>query len=266
VVSTLAGPAASLLNPEGIAVDTGGNVYVADTGNHTIRKITPEGIVSTLAGSAGQSGTANGAGDVARFNQPTGVAVDASGNVFVADMNNHAIRKITPSGDVTTLAGSIGNPGDLNGTGTGAYFNYPHGLSVDGSGNLYVADSGNNMIRIVSSTGVVTRLAGVSGKAGSSDDLNASALFYWPVATALDASGNVYVADKDSNAIRKITTEAITGHVTTIVGLAGKKFNATGALPASIDVPSGVAVDPTTTTGLRLFISVPGAILKVSID
>jgi len=142
------GTAASFSYPYGVAVDGSGNVYVAE-GNHLIRKITPAGVVTTLAGSS--QGSANGTGTAASFNRPYGVAVDGSGNVYVADLSNHLIRKITPAGVVTTLAGS-GSLGAANGTGTAASFSYPNGVAVDGSGNVYVADQGNHLIRKIATT------------------------------------------------------------------------------------------------------------------
>jgi sugar lactone lactonase YvrE len=123
------------------------NVYVADEGNHTIRKITPSGDVTTLAGLARTSGTANGAGSNARFNIPRGIAVDESGTVYVADQGNATIRKITPEGMVSTWAGRAGATGIANGSGANARFTYPEGLAVDNAGNVYVGDWGNDNVR-----------------------------------------------------------------------------------------------------------------------
>ena len=187
VVSTLAGSgtsgytdgtgtSAKFSYPTGVAVDGAGNVYVADLFNHRIRKITTSGVVSTLAGSA--SGYADGTGTSAQFSYPTGVAVDGAGNVYVADYNNHRIRKITTSGVVSTLAGS-GTPGYTDGTGTSAKFSSPTGVAVDGAGNVYVADYNNHRIRKITTSGVVSTLAG-SGKAGYTDGTGTSAKFYYP--------------------------------------------------------------------------------------
>ncbi len=160
VVTTLAGTAGSsgsadgtgatarFNEPFGVAVDGAGNVFVADTWNHTIRKITPTGVVTTLAGTAGfVEGSADGTGAAARFNEPYGVAVDGAGNVFVADTDNNTIRKITPSGVVTTLAGTAGSSGSTDGTGAAARFYWPEGVAVDGAGNVFVADAVNYTIR-----------------------------------------------------------------------------------------------------------------------
>ncbi|MFT4617478.1 MAG: sugar lactone lactonase YvrE, partial [Ilumatobacter sp.] len=124
-----------------------GNVYVADTGNQLIRKITSAGVVTTLAGTAGATGSADGTGAAARFDSPSGVAVDGSGNVYVADTGNQLIRKITSAGVVTTLAGTAGATGSADGTGAAASFDFPFGVAVDGSGNVYVADAINHLIR-----------------------------------------------------------------------------------------------------------------------
>jgi streptogramin lyase len=229
--------AASFGFPTGVAVDTAGNVYVADNGNNLIRKISPLGAVSTLAGS-GTAGSANGTGMAASFNFPNGVAVDAQGNVYVADVGNNMIRKISPLGAVSTLAGS-GSLGSENGRGMAASFKGPYGVAVDAAGNVYVADAGNNMIRKISPLGVVSTLAG-SGFAGSANGTGTVASFDQPYGVALDAAGNVYVADAGNNMIRKISP---LGAVSTLAG-SGTAGSANGrGLAASFDFPTGVAVD-----------------------
>jgi len=142
------GSAARFNLPKGVATDSAGNIYVADADNSTIRKITPAGVVTTLAGSAGLSGSADGTGSAARFNLPKGVATDSAGNVYVADGDNHTIRKITPAGVVTTLAGSAGQSGIADGTGSAARFSGPQGVATDSRGNVFVADTFNNKIRV----------------------------------------------------------------------------------------------------------------------
>jgi len=139
------GATAQFSSPVGVAVDGSGNVYVADVSNNRIRKITPAGEVTTLAGT-GTPGFADGPGATAQFNSPFGVAIDVSGNVYVGDQFNHSIRKITPAGDVSTLAGD-GTSGFVDGPGASAQFNSPFGVAVDGSGNVYVADQNNHRIR-----------------------------------------------------------------------------------------------------------------------
>jgi len=239
-VSTFAGSgpgtASSIGNPIGLAFDTSGNLYVADEGTNMIKKITPSGLVSTLAGSS-TSGSSNGKGTAASFFEPSGVTVDDSGNVYVADSYNYMIRKITPGGLVTTLAGS-GFPGSTNGQGTAASFNFPTGVVVDASGNVYVTDSGNNEIRKITPGGLVTVFAG-STTSGHSDGQGSSASFNNPRDIVIDEAGSLYVADTNNDIIRKITS---TGLVSTI--LAGTFWSTDGqGIAASLSGPKGVAID-----------------------
>jgi sugar lactone lactonase YvrE len=213
VVSTLAGSgaqgsadgigaAASFYNAIGLAADGAGNVYVADIYNQRIRKVTPAGVVSTLAGSlTGLTGHVDALGTAARFRSPQGVAVDSSGNVYVGDTHNYAIRKITPLGMVSTLAGT-GVSGHLDGPGNIAQFELPWGLTVDGSGNLYVADK--NYIRKITPAGVVTTFAGTGGNGFADGPALTVAQFGTPPGVAVDSSGNLYVADTNNQCIRKI--------------------------------------------------------------
>lgn len=194
------GPAAQFYFPKGIALDAAGNLYVADDINHRIRKVTPAGTVTTLAG--GTLGNTDGIGTTARFEQPTGVAVDAAGNVYVADSKNSRIRKITPSGTVSTLAGSSG--GIADGIGTAARFNEPVGVAVDAAGNVFVADNDNERIRKVAPNGTVTTIAGSGGFGGFADGTATVARFSSPSGVAVDASGTIYVADRQNHRIRKI--------------------------------------------------------------
>jgi len=224
----------------GVATDSAGNVYVADS-NNTIRKITPAGAVSTLAGTPGVAGNADGTGVAARFNSPRGVATDSAGNVYVADSNNNTIRKITPAGAVSTLAGTAGVGGSADDTGAAARFYFPEGVATDSAGNVYVADSNNNTIRKITPAGVVTTLAGTAGVTGSTDATGAAASFNRPVGVATDSAGNVYVADSFNDTIRKITPA---GAVSTLAGTADVtgSTDATGAA-ASFNFPQGVATD-----------------------
>ncbi|WP_217361913.1 NHL repeat-containing protein [Paraburkholderia agricolaris] len=232
-----AGNDASFNAPAGVALDSSGNVYVADFGNNEIRKITPAGLVSTFAGS-GALGSANGMGNTASFNHPGGVAVDANDNVYVADLGNNEIRKITAAGVVSTLAGST-TPGHADGMGSSASFNSPWGVAVDASGNIYVADVENEEIRKITPAGLVSTFAG-SLSAGSLDGTGSTALFAGPRGIAIDRSGNLYVADSSNNEIRKITPAGV---VSTLAGStrSGSADGTGGA--ASFSDPNGVAVD-----------------------
>jgi sugar lactone lactonase YvrE len=248
IVSTLAGSgvagqgnglgiAASFNQPVGLALDSNSNVYVADTQNHLIRKITPGGLVSTFAGS-GARGSANGIGSAASFNFPCGVAVDLNGNVYIADESNHVIRKITPDGSVSTVAGS-GIVGRADGQGTAASFNNPTGVAVDAVGYLYVADRDNHLIRKITPTGLVSTLAG-SGANGSANGLGAAASFSYPPRLTLDLSGNILVADAGNHLIRKVTPAGV---VTTLAGTGGLGQVNGAANIATFRNPRGIAVD-----------------------
>ncbi len=215
------GSAARFKDPEGVAVDGAGNVYVADAGNDTIRKITPAGVVTTLAGSPGQAGSADGTtGSAARFDSPEGVAVDSKGNIYVADTGNDTIRMITPAGVVTTLAGTPGQAGSIDGAGSAARFNSPEGVAVDSVGNIYVADTGNDTIRMMMPGRPYTTMTwGTAGKPGSADGPGIDALFNRPEGVAVDSAGNVYVADTGNDTIRMITASAMmVGETTTLAG------------------------------------------------
>jgi hypothetical protein len=227
--------------PATLDVDTDGNVYVADYNNHTIRKVTPAGVVTTLAGLAGTAGTDDGTGIAAQFNTPIGVAVDSANNVYVGDSQNHTIRKITPAGEVTTLAGSAGQPGGVDGTGNAARFNDPHHVRVDSADNLYVADTDNHTIRKVTPAGVVTTLAGTAGQAGSADGHASVARFNYPTGVFVTTNGNVYVADDINNTIRRITPNGV---VSTLAGLRLQAGSVNGiGSTARFEGPKSVAVD-----------------------
>jgi sugar lactone lactonase YvrE len=283
----------SFNNPTGVAIDASGNLYVADYGNNLIREITPAGVVSTFAGS-GNVGTLDATGLLASFNEPAGITIDAYGNLFVSDAGSDLIRKISPAGVVVTIAGSD-STGFVNGMGLTSTFFTPLGLTVDANDNVYVADAGNNMIRKITSAGMVSTFAGVSdtttfttappslivnptgvvidgagnvyvanylannillinpagtvsilagsntGTPGSANGPVGSATFYLPNSIALDAQHNLYISDGVNNLIRKITPG---GLVSTFAG-----SGAAGALDsvgtaASFNGPAGLAVDP----------------------
>ncbi|MCC3159229.1 hypothetical protein LJ737_18450 [Hymenobacter sp. 15J16-1T3B] len=236
------GPAARLFNPVGVALDAQGTLYVADTGNNAIRKITPEGVVSTLAGAAGSPSTADGVGPAARFNQPHALAVDAAGNVFVADTYNHTVRRISPAGAVTTLAGSPKRIGSLDGPGAAANFRYPYGIAVEASGTLYVADNGNMTVRRIGPDGTVSTLAGAVRKFGNADGAGPEARFMAPSGVALAADGTLYVADAAGMVVRRIGAG---GQVSTLAGDANSPGSADGpAAAARFKSPLGLAVGP----------------------
>jgi sugar lactone lactonase YvrE len=198
------GAKAQFNQPCGLASDAAGNLYVADTNNHAIRKITNTGAVTTLAGN-GTAGYTDGTGSAARFTAPWGVAVDSNGNVFVADSGNHRIRRITPTGVVTTVAGS-GVAGYADGVGTRAAFNNPSGVAVRGDGTLFVADTDNHRIRRIAPDGTVTSLAG-DGAPGLRDSFNeplSNAQFSRPYGVAVASANALFVADTFNSLIRKV--------------------------------------------------------------
>lgn len=234
------GTNATFFWPSGLARDGAGNVYVADAGNHTVRKVTPAGAVSTLAGSAGASGSADGAGGQARFSGPSDVACDLGGNAYVADRGNHVIRRVSPSGAVTTLAGAAGKSGRADGVGEAARFNNPSGVAVDALGNVYVADTGSQTVRKIVPGGEVTTLAGCPGVRGSADGRGAVARFNGPSDVEADEAGNVYVVDRDNHLIRRLAPD---GTVTTLGGLANAMTCADGlGVAARFAQPSGLAI------------------------
>jgi uncharacterized protein YjiK len=197
--------------------------------------------VSTIAGSPGDVGSADGQGLSASFSGPKGIAVDSFGNLYIADTDNHKIRKINSTGYVSTIAGN-GAVGSADGQGLSATFNYPWGIAADSFGNLYIASTGNDRIRKMSSTGFVSSIAGIGtiGSAGSKDGQGLSASFNNPVGVAVDLFGNLYIADRSNHKIRKINS---TGYVSTIAG-SGAIGSADGqGLSASFRAPNGITVD-----------------------
>ena len=241
------GAAARFNNPHGITTDDVGNLYVADTGNNIIRKIViSSGVVTTFAGTGGYS-TNDGMGNVAQFNQPAGIMADGVGNLYVADTGNHTIRKIViSSGAVSTVAGSAGNPGNSDGTGTAAQFHFPEGIAADGPAHLYVADTWNHSIRQIvigpGGVGEVTTLAGSNGISGTSDGVGSAARFNSPYGVAADGLGHLFVADEINDTIRMIVIASAT--VSTLAGSPQIGGSANGAgITARFNSPAGVTAD-----------------------
>jgi sugar lactone lactonase YvrE len=263
------GTAARFYNPYGMAVDSAGNLYVADSGNDTIREVAPSlsagqtnWVVSTIAGSPEEAGIANGTGSGAFFSNPMGIGADSAGNLYVADGANATIRMLTPSISagqtnwvVSTIAGSPGMAGAADGTGSAAQFNGPTAVAVAGTGNLYVADGGNSIMRELTSAisvgqtqWTVTTIAGSAGITGSRDGTGRVARFNNPGGVAVDDGGNLYVTDSSNDTIRKITPGVSAGQtkwvVTTIAGSPGIAGSADGTGGAArFNSPSGIAVD-----------------------
>jgi sugar lactone lactonase YvrE len=236
---------AQLNLPHGVAVDSGGNVYVADWGNNRIRKIASSNI-STIAGNglgsySGDAGTATSA----QFNTPSAVALDATGNLYIADTANNVVRMITAKGVITTFAGT-GTAG-FSGDGSAAnkaQLSAPSSLAVDAAGNVYIADTGNLRVRVVSANGNIATFAG-SGSPGYGGDGGAasSATFYLPTAVATDKAGNVYIADYEVGVVRKVTTAGI---ISTVAGNGGTGYSGDGgsATVAQLNGPSALTFDP----------------------
>lgn len=242
---------ASFSLPNGVTTD-GTNLYVADTDNHIIRQIVINtGVVTTLAGLAGNSGSSNGTGSAARFNRPYGITTDGT-NLYVADTLNHTIRKIViATGDVTTLAGSAGILGSTDATGALAGFNFPRGITTDAPDgtNLYVSDTNNHTIRrVIIATGTVTTLAGLAGVPGAVDASGSAARFNFPSGITTDGT-NLYVADTNNHTIRSIVIASAAA--TTLAGTATASGTADNlGTAARFNLPSGI-----TTDGTSLYVS-----------
>jgi uncharacterized protein (TIGR03437 family) len=235
---------AQLNTPQAVATDSNGNLYIADTANHVVRKVTAAGVISTIAGNGtAGSGGDGGAATSAQLHSPQGIAVDASGNnVYVSDTQNARVRRIT-NGTINTVAGN-GTPGfgGDGGTATSAQLNIPAGLALDAAGDLYIADFSNNRIRKVTN-GTIATVAGNVGQGYSGDGLAATAAeLTTPMGVATDSSGNLYIADTGNNAVRMVNAG---GFISTVAGngLAGYSGDGGPALSAMVGSPNGVAVD-----------------------
>ena len=229
---------ATFNNPHGIAVDSDGTVYTVDRWSHIVRKITTDGMVTTVAGSPGVAGSSDGYGAAALFNEPWGICA-RNGIVYVADTRNNKIRKIGVNGEVTTIAGT-GNYGTSNGSGSSATFGNPTGIAVDANGILYVADHLTHIIRKIDNNNVVSTLAGIPYMMGDEDGPGNIATFARPYGLTLDLDGNILVADEWNHKIRKINP---TGLVSTVAGIGVVGHEDGAANEAMFNYPWDVAVD-----------------------
>ena len=241
------GPAVQglLYSPWGVAADGSGNLYIADTNNHRIRKVNAAGNIFTVAGT-GQFGYSGDGGPAAeaRLTQPRGLAVDGSGNLYIADAGNHRIRKVDASGVITTAAGTgaYGYSGDGD-TAAAARLNNPWDVAADGSGNIYIADSGNQRIRKVDAAGNISTVAGTGDQAYGGDGGPAvEAQLAWPASVAVDEAGNLYIADSENHRVRKVDAA---GYISTAAGTGEGGYSGNGgpAVKAQLAWPNGVAMD-----------------------
>lgn len=247
------GPAlyAGLSSPAGIAVDNSGNVFIADTVNYRVRRVSPQGVITTVAGNGtngfgGDGGSATSAqlSFIYAGNYTSGVAVDADGNLFIADSANNRVRRVTPQGIITTVAGDgSGGFGGDGGQATSAQLSYPSAIAADASGNLFISDYYNDRIRKVTPQGIISTVAGDGTRGFGGDGGPAtSAALYAPLGLALDPSGNLFIADMGNNRIRKVTPQ---GAISTVVGNGTWGFSGDGgpAISAELERIYGVAVD-----------------------
>jgi sugar lactone lactonase YvrE len=239
-----AGTSARFNDPAGIVIDRDGSLLVADSANHTIRRISSDGVVTTIAGMAGVAGDADGRGDQARFNHPQGLALDADGTLYVADRSNQCIRKITRGGLVTTLAGSSAQAGQADGRGKAATFSRPQGLVVDERGVLYVTDAESAAIRRISPSGDVSTMTLTAASDAGDERRGASVRLNDPNGIAIDRSGQLVVADTSAHRIRRVAPD---GRVSNVAGQFDRVAPGDRDGPvrdARFFQPSGVAVDP----------------------
>ena len=232
--------------PEGVAVDGKGNVYIAEAVNFRVRRVSPNGKITTFAGT-GKSGFSGDGGKatLARLAHPYGVAVDGKGNVFIADTSNARLRKVSPGGRITTIAGNGAvccSTGD-GGAATAAVLSFPNAVAVDGKGNVYIADNLDHRVRKVTSGGRITTLAGTGTSGDSGDGGKAtSARLNYPFGVAVDRKGRVYISDSLSSRVRMVSPA---GKITTIAGTGKAGFSGDGgqATSAQLASPQGLAVD-----------------------
>ncbi|MDR2215559.1 MAG: IPT/TIG domain-containing protein [Nevskiaceae bacterium] len=228
------GDSAQFNTPIGIIVDASGMLVVADAENNRIRTITPDGLVSTLAGT-GEVGFENGPIASAKFHYPEYLALDPTGNMYVSDSENNSIRKITAEGMVSTVAGTD-NQGYRNGPGADALFTYPEGIALNAAGSLYVADNGNNCIRAIAPDGTVSTVAGAGPTGCSFDPVD----LQFPHGVAVDTAGTIYVSEVEGHRISRV---APNGTVTTLAGTGVPGLADGPALEAQFDSPLGLTVD-----------------------
>jgi sugar lactone lactonase YvrE len=244
-------------DPSGLTRDAQGNLYVCDSRNHVIRKIAVDGIVTTIAGKPGESGAVDGLGAAARFHFPSDVAVAPDGTLYIADTGNHCIRKISITGQVTTLAGDLGSEDDvdfsyganykaarskISGKGKAARFNSPSGIVYAPSGHLFVSDTGNQIIRRVDMKGAVITVAGMVGEWGTTDGAGSKARFNSPMGLCLGSDGAIYIADSMNHCIRRMTLK---GQVSTFAGNAKEASQKIGPrLEARFAEPRDIAPHP----------------------
>jgi sugar lactone lactonase YvrE len=237
--------AARLENPRAVAVDAGGNMFIADTDNSRVRKVTASGVISTVAGTGAFGfGGDGGPATAAQLNQPYGVAVGNDGSVFIADRFNHRVRKVDPSGTISTVAGTgvSGFSGD-GGLATAAQLSYPARLAIATNGDLFIADTDNQRVRKVNPSGTITTVAGTGTKGFSGDGGPAtSAQLFTPFGIAVDAGGNLFIVDTDNARVRKVSPS---GTISTVAGSGVNGFSGDGgpATAAQLNGPMAVAVD-----------------------